>query len=337
MSKIFITFATNIHLCANAYAHTFEIQSPITQAVFCGHIVRMQRQTLMNCIYHGPVTYKRTDPLQLDLKYVMQKKIGKKRMEYIPGFIIRRLEKIICIKELNEILAHNNGKTGADFATGVLEQLNTKVDVRQTENMLPPSKRRVLLVSNHPMGGPEGVAMIHFMSRYYGGQIYVVVNDILMAVEPLQNVFLPVNKHGHQGQQTVSRLDEALNSDNPVLIFPAGKASRLDNRGRVRDLPWHRAFINKAIAHKRTILPIFCCGRNSKFFYNFARVREALSIKLNIEMVRLPYELLRMRNTTMSIICGKPVDWQTLRGGRHADEDSDRIRQLVYSMEPIAQ
>lgn len=291
----------------------------------------------MNCIFHGPVTRRRTSPLQIDLPYVLTKKLGEHRMRYMPGLIVNILEKIICVKDLNHLLAVNDGKTGPDFARGVLETLNVDVKVHNMDNIPAPENRRVMLVSNHPMGGPEGVAMIDFMHKYYGGQIYVMVNDILMAVEPLQNVFVPVNKHGHQGHSTLTRLEEALKSDNPVLIFPSGKASRLDNKGRVRDLPWHKTFVTKAIEHQRDILPIFCCGGNSKFFYRFARIREMLGIKLNIEMVQLPRELLRMRNSVMNLVCGKPVSWRTLHTGREAAQDVDRIRQMVYAMEPVAQ
>lgn len=291
----------------------------------------------MNCIYHGPVTAKRTLPLRVDLPFVLEKKIGSRRTRMIPRFLMRTLEKIICVKEINQILAHNQSKTGAEFATGVLRQLNIKVNVRQQTNLPSPENRRVLFICNHPMGGAEGIAMIHFMHQYYGGQIYVMVNDILMAIEPLQSVFVPVNKHGHQGHQTLTRIEDAMKSDNPVLIFPAGMVSRLDDKGRVRDLPWSKTFITKAIEHKRTVIPMFCCGRNSMFFYRFAKLRKNLGFKLNIEMVRLPREVLRMSNRAIDMICGKPVAWQSLRGGRDAREETQRLRELVYAMEPVAQ
>lgn len=290
-----------------------------------------------NCIYHGPVSRDQEAPLHIDLPAVLTKKLGARRMKYVPDFVVRRLEKIICVPELNALLAANAGKEGAEFARGILSELNVKVDVRQVENLPPPSDRRVLFISNHPMGGIEGMAMIDFMNRYYGGQVYVMVNDILMAVEPLQSVFVPVNKHGRQGKQTLQRIDQALDSNNPCLIFPAGWVSRLQKHGRVSDYKWYRTFINKAIEHKRTIIPMFCTGKNSMFFYRFAKLREFLKIKLNVEMVRLPREVLLMRNKTLTMICGKPVDWRTLRGGAHADDDVERLRRMVYAMEPVAQ
>lgn len=288
----------------------------------------------MNCIYHGPVAKRRQEPLQIDLQQVMLTKLGSRRMKYIPGFVLRMVEKIICVPQINHILKVNYPKTGGEFAHGVLNTLNVKVNTHKENNLPPASQRKVMFVSNHPIGGVEGIAMIDFMHRYYGGQVYVMVNDILMALEPMQNVFVPVNKHGSQGHQTVERLEDALASDNPVLIFPAGWVSRLNSKGELHDYPWFKTFVTKAIEHQRTVCPVFCDGRNSKFFYLFARWRERIGIKLNIEMVQLPREVIRMSNKCMNIIFGKPIDWRLLRGGKDARETADRICRQVYALQP---
>lgn len=287
-----------------------------------------------NCIYHGPVSRNREVPLRIDLKNVMVKKLGRRRMSFIPDFVVRKLEDIICVPEINRLLRENYPKTGGDFARGILSSLNVRVDMHNTANVPPPSQRRVLFVSNHPMGGIEGMAMIDWMSRYYGGQIYVMVNDILMALEPLQNVFVPVNKHGHQGVRTAERLEEALASDNPMLVFPAGWVSRLNFKNQLHDIPWHKTFVNKAIEYKRMIQPMFCDGQNSMFFYRFAKFRERIGIKLNIEMVQLPREVLKMRNRCFNIICGKTIHWDSLRGGQHALATANDICRTVYALRP---
>lgn len=287
-----------------------------------------------NCIYHGPVARSRKQPLQIDLAEVMNKKLGRRRMSMIPNAFVRYIEHVICVPAINRLLRENYPKTGGEFARGILKSLNINVDFHNTDNLPPAENRRVLFVSNHPMGGIEGMAMIDMMERYYGGQIYVMVNDILMALEPLQNVFVPVNKHGHQGVQTAKRIEEALSSDNPVLIFPAGWVSRLNSHNCLHDIPWHKTFVNKAIEHRRNIIPMFCDGRNSMFFYRFAKLRESLGIKLNVEMVRLPREVLKMRNRCFNIICGKPIDWFDLRGGAHAQQTAYEICNRVYAMQP---
>ena len=60
----------------------------------------------------------------------------------------------------------------------------------------------------------------------YFGDARVIVNDLLMHVEPLRPLWIPVNKHGSQCGEYLRRFDEAFASDCPILTFPAGLCSR---------------------------------------------------------------------------------------------------------------
>ena len=272
-------------------------------------------------------------PIQIDLPAVLRSKLRNKA-RYVPGWLVRWLERTICVPQLNRLLADNYPKRGADFAGGVLSDLNVRVETVGIENLPPREHRRVLFACNHPLGGADGLALIKFMHDYYGGDVYVVVNDILMAIEPLAETFVPVNKHGAQGHGNARLFEEVLASDNPVLFFPAGLVSRLGKKGIIADLKWKNTFVNKAIAHRRDVVPLFFSGHNSRFFYRFARWRERLGIKLNIEMVRLPRELVRLTDTTLQIICGKPVAWQTLKGGAHTAQTVSELRAMTYALAP---
>lgn len=287
-----------------------------------------------NCIYHDEAPIMHSQPLQIDLAKVMTEKLGPRRMALVPNAIVRYIEHIICVPTLNALLRENYPKTGGDFARGILQSLNVDVRLHDTDKLPSAGERRVLFVSNHPLGGVEGLAMIDWMDRCYGGRFYVMVNDILMAVEPLQDVFLPINKHGRQGTRTVKQVDEALAGDNPVLIFPAGLVSRMDGNDRLHDKPWRKTFVNLAIRHRRTVVPVFCGGRNSMAFYRFCRWRERLGIKLNIEMVRLPREVLNMRDRSLDITFGNPIPWAGLQGGVHAQQTADDICRIVYGLQP---
>lgn len=127
-------------------------------------------------------------------------------------------------------------------------------------------------------------------------------------------------------------LDEALASDVPVIIFPAGLCSRKGTDGSVADLRWQKMFVNKALAHRRDIIPMFFSGRNSKFFYNFAKLRTRLGLKLNIEMVRLPAEVFRSRGARFTVSVGSPISYRTLHGGAEAQAEADTIRTQVYTL-----
>ena len=270
-------------------------------------------------------------PLRIDLARVLQAKLGGKS-RLIPKFIIKRLEKTICADGLNQLLANNHPKTGADFCRGVFQDLNVTINAENTRNLPSPDHRRVIIVSNHPLGGLDGMALIAFFNEYFGGKIHFLVNDLLMVVKPLADVFVPINKHGAQDRRAKELIDDIFAGDDPILIFPAGLVSRLGKNNVVRDLEWKKMFVNKAIASKRDIIPVYFSGNNSQFFYKFARCRKRIGLKFNIEMIYLPREVFRSAGKTFAITCGPIIPWNTLKGGKQAVQTADRIKQIVYSL-----
>lgn len=274
-------------------------------------------------------------PIQLDLQKIISDKLGKKS-RFVPRFLVRRLEHTICQDQLNELLRNNFPSRGADFCRGCFRDLGISVSVDNAEVLPPPDRRRVIIVSNHPLGGLDGMALIDYFQCRYGGNIYFLVNDILMAIEPLGNVFLPVNKHGGQSREAIRRIDEVLEGDDPVLIFPAGLCSRRNGKGRICDLEWKKMFVVKAIQYHRDIIPVFFEGRNSDFFYNFAHWRKRSGLRLNIEMIYLPREVFRSRGKHFTIRCLQPIAWQDLGRAADAHTTALRIKNLVYSADPSA-
>ncbi len=252
---------------------------------------------------------------------------------FIPRFIIRRLESFICQDKLNRLLTHNSHLEGAAFAEGVLSDLSVKY---QLKGDFDPSQRRVIFVSNHPLGGLDGLVLASAVKQLYGGndRMKFVVNDLLTFVEPLRCIFLGINKHGEQSREAVSRLDEAFSGSDPIVMFPAGLVSRRHPDGSISDLRWQKMVVNKAISCERDIIPLHFSGENSKFFYNFANLRTRLGLKFNIEMTRLPAEIFQREGETFTITIGQPVKWQSLKGGKEAQAQADLLREAVYRLRP---
>lgn len=270
-------------------------------------------------------------PIQIDIDGVIRSRMPR-QYRFIPKFLIRWLSKIICQDELNEMLRVCHGKRDAEFCRGVVDHLNIKYDVVGKENL--PANRRFIAVCNHPLGGLDGMMMIDFISSHYGGMpLKFIVNDLLMAIDPLRDTFLPINKYGIQSRESFRAIDEAMEGSDPVIIFPAGLVSRKGNNSVIADLPWQKNFVNKAISHQRDVVPIFFSGKNSGFFYNFAKLRTRIGLKFNIEMIRLPKEVFRSRNKSYTIHVGVPISWQSLKGGSKAQTTADEIRRIVYDLD----
>ena len=269
--------------------------------------------------------------MRIDIDAVLRERVPR-HYRYIPRFVVQWLERLIRQDRLNELLEHNAAYTGADFAEGVLRDLSVTFDMRG--NLPDPSRRRVVLVSNHPLGGLDGLVLTTAVRNIYGDNppAKFVVNDLLDFVEPLRPIFLGVNKHGAQSRGKVSDIDEAFESDAPIMMFPAGLVSRRGADGRIADLKWNKMAVVKAISSHRDIIPVHFSGENSQFFYKFAHLRTRLGLRLNIEMVRLPAEVVLSEGSHYTLTFGDPVPWQSLRGGKDALAEAARLRSLVYEL-----
>jgi 1-acyl-sn-glycerol-3-phosphate acyltransferase len=247
----------------------------------------------------------------------------------VPSFVINYLKKIVHQDELNEFLA----KWGHLHDSGLIEaglmHFEIKYKVFASDNI--PDSGKYIFVSNHPLGGLDGLVFIYELSKRFH-DIKFPVNDILTNIKNLSGIFLPVNKHGSQAKEAARMIEEAYSSECQILYFPAGLCSR-KRRGVIRDLQWQKSFITKSIQHKRDIVPAFFSGRNSNFFYNLANVRKLLGIKVNIEMLYLADEMFKQKGKEIRLVFGKPIPWQTFDKSRSALEWADWVKSKSYELE----
>ncbi|RUT78136.1 1-acyl-sn-glycerol-3-phosphate acyltransferase [Ancylomarina longa] len=244
--------------------------------------------------------------LKIDIEKVFAGK-SEKLAKLLPNFIIRYLKRIIHQDELNDFLSRNHHKQGIEFADSVLEELDISFKIEGLENI--NKEDRYLFASNHPLGGPDGIILISIFGKIYP-EIKFLVNDILMNIRNLSDVFIPINKHGGQAKEAALKLEKAYKSDAAILTFPAGLVSR-KQKGKIEDLDWKKSFIAKSVKHQRNIVPIHIDGRNSDFFYNLANLRKFFGLKSNLEMLYLPNELFKQRGKTFTVRIGKPISYQT--------------------------
>lgn len=247
----------------------------------------------------------------------------------IPGFIFSYLKKIIHQDDINDFITRYGNRKGLDFSDAILEYLNVSYEVHGAEN-LPSPDGRYIFVSNHPLGGPDGIILISFLGTRYP-DLKFPVNDLLLNLRNLNTIFLPVNKHGAQAKEAVAAIENAYASDCQMIMFPAGLVSR-KQKGIIKDLEWQKSFVSKAIQHQRDIIPIFIDGRNSDFFYNLANLRKKVGLKANIEMLYLADEAFKQRNRAFKIYIGQAIPWQSLDKSKKTLEWAQEIKERVYRL-----
>jgi 1-acyl-sn-glycerol-3-phosphate acyltransferase len=270
------------------------------------------------------------ESLKIDVEKILRSKnptLGKA----VPGFVINYLKRIVHQDELNRFLDKNGHLKDAELIEAGLQQFAIKYKVTGGEKV--PREGRYIFVSNHPLGGLDGLVFINEVSRNFNN-IKFPVNDILMAIRNLSGIFIPVNKHGAQERDAARALEEAYASDCQILYFPAGLCSRKRN-GIIRDLQWHKSFISKAIQHKRDIVPAFFSGRNSDFFYNLSNIRKFLGIRANVEMLYLADEMFKQKDKEIRLVFGDRIPWEKFDRSRSAQEWAEWVKSKSYELESI--
>lgn len=265
--------------------------------------------------------------LSVDIEKVIRGK-SQKLADRLPRFVLNYIKKTIHQDEINRLLLENREYTGVEFASHILKDLDVSYRVHFSGKR-PAPDGRYIFVSNHPLGGLDGMILISYIGSSFG-DVKFIVNDLLMYIRPLAPVFVPVNKYGRMRHDNTRMFQETFDSDSQILYFPAGLCSRLI-KGKVTDLDWKKTFVSKAIESRRDIVPMFFSGENSRRFYRLANLRKRLGIKVNIETFLLPDEMFRKKGSAFDLYIGQPIPYTTLTGDHTHKEWCDIIRQKCYA------
>ena len=280
-------------------------------------------------------------PLQFDIPAVIRQKAPK---AHVPAFIIRYLERITHVKQMNSFLRKYPSLHGYEFIERVIsEELGCSASIDGTEH-IPTDDKPVIFVSNHPLGGLDGMIiaqMIHETRQSSNRQssnrpLKVIVNDLLMYIEPINELWAPVNKTGKltREQALEQQQQKMWESETDVLTFPAGSCSRLqriDGKWRIQDLEWQKNFVQRAREYQRDIVPIYFEGRNSNFFYALAYLRKLLHIKVNIEMLYLVDEMYGAYGKHFKVHVMPPIPYTMFDNSRTPKQWAQYVKELIYS------
>jgi putative hemolysin len=247
----------------------------------------------------------------------------------MPNFLIKYLKKTIHEDELNAAMAETKGMNGYEFSLDTLKRLDIKVEVEGLENV--PADGRVIFTVNHPLGGMDAIAIIKevFPIRK---DLKFVVNDLLLHLPNLRDLFVGVNKHGTNSKDSLNDLNDLFASERAVFVFPAGLVSRR-KRGVVKDLEWKKTFITRAKKFETPVIPVFIEGELSSFFYRLANFRTAIGVKANIEMLYLVDELFNQKGKTLRLRFGESIPYQTFDKHKKDIEWAQWVKDQCYALE----
>lgn len=248
----------------------------------------------------------------------------------IPNFLIKFLsERIVHESFLNAIMTDFADQHNFDFCRAICGRFKVDVEVRGGENL--PKEGGVILAANHPLGGMDAIAVMSSIDQYRT-DVKFIVNDLLMNIKNLKDLFVGVNKFGATARESIRAVDEAFGSDEALFIFPAGLVSRMTQYKVIRDLDWKKTFITKAKKYQKPIVPVHISGQLSNTFYRISKLRKFLGIKMNIEMLLLSRETLKQGGTTIVIHYGKPIMPETFDKSKKDQEWAYEVKNKVYEL-----
>lgn len=268
---------------------------------------------------------------KIDIDKILKDKMGPKA-RYVPVFLVSYLKHIVHQEWVNKFLLSAKDLHGSAWLKACLEYQGVKLKVVGLENLPPKDDGKLYtFVSNHPLGGIDGVAVGAVIGEQYDDKFKYLVNDLLMNLPGLAPLCVGINKTGKSGRNFPQVVEVTFKESQHIIMFPAGLCSR-KIKGKIQDIPWKKTFIAKSIETHRDIVPIHFDGRNSNFFYNLANISKRLGIKFNIAMLYLADEMYKNNNKTFTITIGKPIPVETFDNSKKASEWAQWVYERVYSL-----
>lgn len=267
----------------------------------------------------------------IDIEAILRQKLGP-RMRFVPRFVVAWLKRIAHEDIVNQCLSQHKDKHGVDWIDGCVEFLGMRLTVEGRENL--PAKddgKLYTFVSNHPLGGIDGLALGSIIGHQYDGEFRYLVNDLLLFLPGFADLSVGINKTGAQARDFPKRVEAVFSNPTHVLMFPAGLCSRRIG-GEIHDIPWKKTFVSKSVQHQRDIVPIHFSGQNSNFFYRLANLCKALHIKFNVAMLFLVDEMVKNMNKPFTITIGKPIPWQTFDQTKTPAQWAQWVEDRVYEL-----
>ncbi|MCX6248493.1 MAG: 1-acyl-sn-glycerol-3-phosphate acyltransferase [Bacteroidetes bacterium] len=283
-----------------------------------------------------------TEPVEItknliDVKSVFASK-NPRLLKIIPPFVFSILKKILHQDRINGYIYKHRDKSGLPFVEAILGEFGVKLEVVDSHGSvisgnalqdIIPTEGRFILASNHPLGGLDGLALMHVAGKSRPDVVFPV-NDLLMFIPGLKPLFIPINKHG-KNTENVEIIHQNFASGKTILYFPAGLVSRKQKGGKILDLDWKKTFVTQAKKYQRDIIPVYISGRNTNFFYNLANLRKKVT-RVNIEMMLLPDEMMRQYDKTVRLTFGEPIPFSTLDRSHSDAEWAQIIKEKVYRL-----
>lgn len=201
-------------------------------------------------------------------------------------------------RRMADAIASMSGVEAMDYVSHLLQ-----VRVRLNRPDRLPTTGRVVIVSNHPTGIADGIAMRDGLQPLRPDLCFFANADAHRVCPGLDDVLIPVEwveekRTREKARMTLMRAQEAFEAERAIMIFPAGRLAVRGEDGRLEDPDWMPSAISLARKYDAPVLPIHLTGPYPHLFQFFDRFSREL------RDITLFHELLNKRRGQFGITIG---------------------------------
>ncbi|WP_112941421.1 MULTISPECIES: GNAT family N-acetyltransferase [unclassified Rhizobium] len=188
--------------------------------------------------------------------------------------------------------------------------LNLDIGVTNAERI--PDKGGFILVSNHPTGIADGVAVFDLLKTRRPDMMVFANRDAVRVNPRFAEMIIPVewrdeHKSKLKARETLQLTNHAVREGKATVLFPSGRIAYWAN-GRLNERPWKTSAVGLARKYNLPILPVHMTARNSGLFYWFAKWSTEL------RDMTVFHELLNKRGDRFDFIIGDMIPVEHLDG-----------------------
>lgn len=247
--------------------------------------------------------------------------------DWLRSWIYKSIDKLLHLREIDYWMDKDRVNSGLDLIDEIFDEFNFTFYVSQEDLQKIPYEGRLVCVSNHPLGGLDGLSVVRLIANVRS-DVKVIVNDLLLNLKRLSDLFLPFNVYSRNKTQkaNIKEIENNLMKDQAIVFFSSAEVSR-PKWGGIRDGKWHKGAVRFATKYNAPILPIYVQGRNSLSFYLISLINK------NLSMLLLPRELFKKQNSSIKIKIGDPIPPEVLENsGMNYMELTEKLKKHVYNI-----
>lgn len=240
-------------------------------------------------------------------------------------------DRILGIAKMNTLYQKHNmqGLSKEAFADKLIEILELDIKGIQDLQAKIPKHGPLVIASNHPFGGIEGVILARIIGQVRP-DLKVLANKGLGIFKELQDYFIftnPLSEKDPQNGPSLRKCIKHVENQGALLLFPAGRVSYYQaSKGRISEHTWNKIVGRLLNIKNCQYLPVFVNGTNSKWFYRLGRVY------YRIRMLMLARELLNKTGSLVSLSAGNAIEQKRIKG-EHYQAKTDFCRALSYAQD----